>query len=261
MIITLKKWALLVVLLPAIFSCASTPSDDGSKAASISNVSVSYKDKNYKDRNKDPFEGINRVFYSFNNGIDTYFLKPLAQGYRFVTPDMLEVGVSNFFSNLLEIRNVVNSSLQIKGDKALHHTGRFIINSTFGLFGLLDLAQQMGLEKTDGEDFGQTLGRWGVGSGPYIVLPFLGPSTFRDTASIPIDTYTDPVAYVGHFESRLSLSTGRLIDTRANLLDTEKLLSGDRYIFIRDAYLQRRHFLVKDGRIEDDFGESTDEDF
>ena len=246
----LKKWFVIVILLPAIFACASSPSslpasDDGDSERVV---------------NKDPFEGFNRVIYGFNDQLDTYLIKPVAQGYRWLSPGFVETGVSNFFANLLEVRNVLNSGLQAKGDKMLHHTGRLVINSTFGIFGLFDLAQHMGLEKTDGEDFGQTLGVWGVGSGPYIVWPFLGPSTIRDSAGLPVDTYADPIAYIDHFETRLSFSAGKLIDLRANLVDTESLLSGDRYLFIRDAYLQRRDFLVKDGKVEDDFGQGVGDD-
>jgi phospholipid-binding lipoprotein MlaA len=229
------KWLFLSLLLSGLIACASTPSSsDGSRAI-------------------DPYEGFNRAMFGFNNGIDVWVLKPIAKGYRFVTPDFVETGVSNFFSNLLEIRNFLNAGLQGKGKKTAAHTGRFLVNSTLGIAGIFDVAKYMGLEKQDGEDFGQTLATWGAGSGPYLVLPLLGPSTLRDTVGIPADAYADPVTYVDHVPTRNSLTAGEIIDTRAGLLETEKLLSGDRYIFIRDAYLQRRNYLINDGKVEDTF--------
>ncbi len=239
-----KKWLLIAVLLPGLIACASTPPsiDDSSSQADV-----------------DPYEGFNRAMYGFNNGLDTYLIKPIAQGYRFITPNFMETGVSNFFSNLLEIRNLFNSGLQAKGKKTAVHTGRFLVNSTVGVLGLLDVAQHMGMNKLDGEDFGQTMAVWGVGSGPYLVLPFFGPSTVRDGIGLPVDAYLDPVTYVDRVRVRNSLTAGEIIDTRARLLDTEKLLSGDRYVFIRDAYLQRREYLIEDGKVQDDFSNSLDE--
>lgn len=213
------------------------------------------------DRSVDPYEGFNRKVYGFNNGVDTYFLKPVTKTYRFITPDFVEKGVSNFFSNLLEIRNILNALLQGKGGKAVDYSGRFVFNSTIGLGGLFDVASPMGIEKTEGEDFGQTLGAWGVSSGPYIVLPFLGPSNVRDGVSLPVDIYADPVTYLESSHARNGLTFLEIVDTRAKLLETEKLLTGDRYVFIRDAYLQRRNYLVNDGEVEDTFGTSTDGDF
>ncbi len=209
----------------------------------------------------DPFEGVNRAVFSFNSGLDTYLLKPVTKGYRFITPDYVETRVSNFFSNLLEIRNILNSLLQGKGAQAANHTGRFLFNTTIGLAGFYDVASTLDMEKTDGEDFGQTLGAWGVGTGPYIVLPFLGPSNLRDGVSIPVDIYADPVTYVDHVPTRNALNITEIIDTRSQLLETEKLLTGDRYVFIRDAYLQRREYLVEDGEVEDTFGTDIKGDF
>lgn len=235
-----KTTILFAILLPALFACASSPSTEGRVA--------------------DPLEGFNRTMFGFNDGVDTYFLKPVAKGYRYITPNFVEIGVSNFFSNILEIRSLLNSGLQAKGKKTLTHTGRFLVNSTLGVFGLIDVAQHMGMKKLDGEDFGQTLGVWGVGSGPYVVWPFFGPSTLRDTVGLPVDIYSDPNTYLGHVRTRNSFTAGKLIDTRVSLLDAEELLSGDRYVFIRDAYLQRREFLINDGQVEDSFGGDLDED-
>jgi phospholipid-binding lipoprotein MlaA len=240
---------LLIPLLCALLSaCASTPEGKGQDqyAHAI-----------------DPYEGFNRTMYGFNNGVDTYFLKPITQGYKFVMPDVAETGVSNFFSNLLEVRNIVNSLLQGKAEKAAHSTGRFVFNSTIGLAGLFDVAGGLGLEKQDGEDFGQTLGAWGVESGSYLVLPLLGPSTLRDGIAIPVDMYVDPVGYHEQNSVRTGLTVLEIIDIRAGLLAAEKLITGDKYVFMRDAYLQRREYLVKDGEVEDTFGGdiSSDSDF
>jgi phospholipid-binding lipoprotein MlaA len=209
----------------------------------------------------DPYEGFNRTVFSFNSGVDDYFLKPVTKGYRFVTPDFVENRVSSFFSNLLEIRNLLNSLLQGKGGQAVNHMGRFVFNSTIGLAGLFDPASNIGIEKIDGEDFGQTLGVWGVKSGPFIMLPFLGPSNVRDGLSIPVDMYADPANYLENTASRDGLTFLEVVDTRAKLLEVEKLLSGDRYVFIRDAYLQRRNYLVKDGEVIDTFGDNIKGDF
>jgi phospholipid-binding lipoprotein MlaA len=209
----------------------------------------------------DPYEGFNRSIFGFNTGVDTYFLKPVTQAYRFITPDFIEKRVSNFFSNLLEVRNIINAVLQGKGEKAANYTGRFIFNSTIGLGGLFDPAHGLGIEKTDGEDFGQTLGTWGVNSGPYLVLPLFGPSNIRDGFSMPVDMYADPVNYLEDNHARNGLTFLKLVDTRSSLLEAEKLLSGDRYVFVRDAYLQRRHYLVNDGEVEDTFGTSVKGEF
>jgi phospholipid-binding lipoprotein MlaA len=204
--------------------------------------------------NPDPWEGFNRKMYAFNDTADRYFLKPVAKGYEAVTPQFLEDGIHNIFSNIGEVGNVLNSLLQAKFKHGAEDTGRFVINSTIGLLGFFDVAAKMGLERHD-EDFGQTLGYWGVESGPYLVVPLLGPRTVRDAFGSVPDAYTDPIPYViDHVPTRNEVLAGRVIDTRASLLDAEELMSGDRYIFMRDAYLQRRQYLVNDGVVEDSFG-------
>ena len=224
-------------------------------ALSILLASISIGAKAIDKDNNDPLESFNRVSYSFNKVLDRWILKPVTLGYKAVTPDPVETGVSNVFANLLELRNVANSLLQAKPDRALDYTGRFIINSSFGLFGILDIATPLGIAKNGGEDFGQTLAVWGIGAGPYLVIPLFGPSTVRDgTARFTIDNLTSPIEYVEHDRTRLSLTALDIIDTRASLLEAEKLISGDEYIFVRDAYLQRRNFVINDGKIEDDFG-------
>ncbi len=207
----------------------------------------------------DPWEGFNRSMFAFNDTLDTYFLKPVAKGYRAVTPDPVENSVSNVFDNLGEVRNVLNDLLQGKWAQAGNDSGRFLINSTIGLAGLFDVAGKMGLEKSDGEDFGQTLATWGVGRGPYLVLPFFGPSNVRDGLSRPVDIYSDPITYIDDVPTRNTITGVGLISSRAGLLQGEDLISGDKYLFIRDAYLQRREFLIKDGEVEDDFGGDFDD--
>ncbi len=242
---------LLISALLVLTACASSPSNQ--KAA---------KPEPKKEDNRDPFEGFNRAMFAFNDGLDTVLLKPIAQGYRYITPGFIENRFNDFFANLLEVRNILNALLQGKGSDASHYTGRFLMNSTIGLAGLFDPASELGLEEKDGEDFGQTLAIWGVESGPYLVLPFLGPSTLRDgVAAFPVDYYSNPTQYLEQSSTADKIDIMGIIDTRATLLDAEKLLSGDKYIFIRDAYLQRRQFLISDGIVEDDFGKEIKDDF
>ncbi len=213
-----------------------------------------------QESDADPFEGFNRAVFQFNDVADRYALKPLARGYRYVTPDPLEAGLARAFDNVAEPVNVLNNLLQGKFSRAANDTGRFLLNSTFGLLGLMDVAGDLGLEQGDGEDFGQTLGVWGVESGPYLVLPFLGPSTVRDTPSRFVDSRTNPLGYLDPVSTRNSLYGLRLLSDRAQLMESERLLSGDKYLFTRDVYLQRRRHLVNDGRVEDSFGSDYDDD-
>ena len=200
----------------------------------------------------DPWESINRPIFKFNDVIDTYALKPVAQGYQFITPQFLEDGIHNMFRNVGDVTNLVNDILQVKPVAAGTDTARIIFNTTFGLLGFFDVGTKMGLHRND-EDFGQTLGYWGVGSGPYVVLPLLGPSTVRDAPSKLVDSYTGPYPYIDDVSVRNTVFGLNIVDTRASLLSSEKLITGDKYIFIRNAYLQNREFKVKDGQVEDDF--------
>ncbi|WP_156899616.1 MlaA family lipoprotein [Marinobacterium litorale] len=202
----------------------------------------------HSETEADPWEGFNRAMFSFNEQVDRYALKPVAQGYRFVMPDLAEQGVSNFFDNIGDVGSAVNNLLQGKVDAALTSVTRVVFNSTIGLAGLIDVATPMGLEEKP-EDFGQTLGYWGMGSGPYLVLPLLGPSSVRDGLGRIPNSMLDPVSDVDHVPTRNSLYGLRLIDARVRLMTAEQIISGDRYIFVRDAYLQRRQFLVHDGQI------------
>ena len=197
----------------------------------------------------DPWQGFNRAMFSFNDTLDTYALKPVAQGYKAVMPDIAEAGVSNFFDNLADIGTMFNNLLQGKFENAVQDLARVSFNSTFGLAGLIDVATPMGIEKHD-EDFGQTLGYWGVNSGPYVVLPFFGPTTVRDGIAKYPDALLDPVYHLDDNGARNAVYLTRVIDSRARLLASEKLISGDKYTFIRDAYLQKREFAINDGRAE-----------
>ncbi|MGQ4877461.1 VacJ family lipoprotein [Billgrantia sp. LNSP4103-1] len=208
----------------------------------------------------DPWEGFNRRVFVFNEAVDRAVLKPVARGYRTVAPQPVQTGVGNFFSNLGEIRTTLNSLLQGKPANAGLATSRFLINSTVGIAGLWDFATHMGITAEE-EDFGQTLGVWGLSEGPYLVLPLLGPSTVRDTSGLPVDIYTYPLTYVEDETVRLSLTALRIIDVRAGFLEQEEMIRGDRYSFIRDAYLQRRRFEVSDGELGDDPFASDEFDF
>lgn len=211
-------------------------------------------------QSQDPWQGINRKVFAFNDTLDRYVLKPAAQGYEKVLPDYVEQRVSNVFANLGEIGNVINDLLQGKIGQAGNDSGRFLLNTTVGLAGMYDVAKTVGLPKSEGEDFGQTLNAWGVGEGPYLVLPFLGPSTVTAAAGGLVDSSLDPIRYIDHVPTRNTTYGVDLLDTRATLLEAEKLISGDKYTFTRDAYLQRRDYLINDGEVQDNFG-GGDEDF
>ncbi len=205
---------------------------------------------------KDPLEGVNRAIFGFNETFDRYALKPLTQGYRFITPDIAETGIRNFFHNLRDVNNLANNVFQLKFESAGQSLARLVFNSTFGLAGFIDVATPMGIERHN-EDFGQTLGYWGVPSGPYLVLPFFGPSTVRDGASLIVDVNIDLTGEVDHVPTRNTLYGLLMLDTRSRLLEAEQIITGDKYLFMRDAYLQRRDYLINDGQVSVRY----DEDF
>lgn len=210
----------------------------------------------------DPWERFNRGMYNFNDKIDRAILKPVAKGYRAVTPDAVEKGISNFFSNLGEIKVLANDILQLKLITALSDTGRFLVNSTIGIGGLFDVAKHMKLEKHN-EDFGQTLGRWGVPDGPYLVLPFFGPSSVRDSIGIRADFELNPINEVDDYDTRTALYALDIVQTRAWLLEAGEIVDEaafDPYIFMREAYLQRRRNLVFDGKPPAETGEDEEID-
>jgi phospholipid-binding lipoprotein MlaA len=197
---------------------------------------------------KDPLEPFNRNMSEFNDKVDKAVLKPVATVYSDVAPDLVRTGVSNFFSNLGDVWSFINATLQLRPLEAAENFMRFNVNTVFGLGGVLDVASEMGIERTR-LDFGQTLGRWGVPSGPYLVLPIFGPSSFRDAAGFTVEARGDLVQGLEDVSLRNSLYALRAVETRANLLRASSMLEGaalDRYSFTRDVYLQRRQSQVED---------------
>jgi len=219
---------ILPILVFLLSGCASTPGDDEAR---------------------DPFERYNRAMYAFNDKVDKYALKPLAKGYQAITPAFVDRGITNFFNNLDDVTNLVNNLLQLKPGAALSDLGRITLNTSLGLFGLVDVATAFQLERHD-EDFGQTLGYWGVASGPYLVLPFWGPSTVRDAFGLGGDYFTEPLSYIEDDSTRYGMYGLEVIDTRADLLAASRILERstfDPYAFLRDAYLQQRRNQIFDG--------------
>lgn len=210
---------------------------------------------------KDPWENWNRKVFTFNETIDRWFLKPVAQAYRTFTPRLVDRGITNFFNNLTELRNFTNSVLQLKGESAVVALGRFTYNTTFGLGGLIDVATAFDLPERP-EDFGQTLGYWGTGSGPYLMLPFLGPSTPRHFTGFAVDGFVLPSAWDAVDSPEVYYARAlQIVDRRADLIPAESFISGDSYIFVRNAFLQRREFLINDGKVVNDpFASDDDED-
>lgn len=200
---------------------------------------------------RDPLEPMNRAIHNFNEGFDRTLLKPVAQGYDTVMPTFAKTSVRNFFSNLNDVTVLANDILQLKVEQGSRDFMRLALNSTLGLIGILDVAGEMGLQKHN-EDFGQTLGSWGMGTGPYLVLPFLGPNDFRDTAGFYVDTeYTDIVRSHDDVAIRNPVIVLRAVSQRAELLDAKRAVDAaalDEYEFSRDLYLERRKSLVYDGK-------------
>jgi phospholipid-binding lipoprotein MlaA len=203
----------------------------------------------------DPLEPFNRSVYSFNDGIDRAVLKPVAEGYRAVTPRLVRAGVSNFFNNLEDLWSSLNGVLQLRPQVAVDNFMRFSTNSVFGLGGVFDIASEAGIERKT-EDLGKTLGRWGVPAGPYIVLPLLGPSTVRDASTIIVERRYSPLSQINDNGTRNSLTVLNIVDTRTNLLRLTNMLDEmalDKYSFTRDAFLQRRRAdIYRPGQEKDD---------
>ena len=206
----------------------------------------------------DPLEDLNRVSFEFNEKLDENFLKPIAKTYsRF--PPKIKLGVTNFFNNLEDVETSLNQFLQGKPKKSLNDITRFLINSTIGLAGFIDVASKIGLDRHE-EDFGQTLAVWGVGSGPYIMLPAFGPSTLRDTLSRPVSSFSSITFHMTDTDVNIALKSIDAIETRERLLEVESLLSGDRYSFVKDAYIQSMSYEIKDGiDVEDKFIDDMDD--
>ena len=229
---------LVAIAVSTFVGCATVPSEDRHPS--------------------DPFERYNRAVFTFNDGLDRAILKPTAEAYSEL-PQPVRTGVGNFFSNFDDVRVALNNVLQGKFHNAASDVSRVMFNTSFGLLGLIDVASPMGLAKNN-EDFGQTLGYWGMPAGPYLQIPFLGPSTARDAPALVVDFYTNPRNYTigGQRELRdywVPLALLDIVDTRAGLLSTEAALaalSDDRYVALRDLWLQRRDFLVRDGEAAGD---------
>ncbi|MDO6442480.1 MULTISPECIES: VacJ family lipoprotein [unclassified Marinobacter] len=209
----------------------------------------------------DPYESWNRKVYTFNDTIDRWALKPVATAYRTFMPEFADRAITNFFNNLSEVRNFTNSVLQLKGESAVVAAGRFTYNTVFGLGGLIDVATAFDLPERP-EDFGQTLGHWGAGSGPYLMLPFLGPSSPRHLSGFGVDGFVLPSLWDNVDSPDNYYARGlQVVDKRADLIPAEGFISGDTYIFVRNAFLQRREFLINDGKVtRDPFASDDDEE-
>lgn len=205
-------------------------------------------------QNNDPWQRTNERIFRFNDYFDQLLVKPVARTYTLFVPRVARQGIGNFFSNVDDINVLVNNLLQLKLNDALSDSGRFVVNTTIGVVGIFDVATGLGLEKHE-EDFGQTLGRWGVGTGPYVMLPVFGASNLRDSLGLVMDTLFNPIQYHDEESLRFTLFLLKETDSRSGLLALDELITGDRYLFIREAYIQRREFLVTDGQIVDEFGE------
>jgi phospholipid-binding lipoprotein MlaA len=216
---------------------------------------------NSKPDARDPWERFNRTTFKVNDALDRAILRPTARAYAKVTPRVVRTGISNFFANLETTTTLVNDALQGKMRAAGHDTARLLLNTTLGLGGLFDPATAAGLDKND-EDFGQTLGKWGMSSGPYLMMPLFGPTTVRDFAGRGVDTFTDPSHYLEDDSTRYAITAVGVVDLRYGLLSLDAQLeqSFDRYAFVRNAWLQRREYKVKDGNVEDSALEE-EEDF
>ncbi|MFZ6774104.1 MlaA family lipoprotein [Undibacterium sp. SXout7W] len=233
-----------VLLLAAsiLLTGCSTVAVDKIKDRADQTLDVISTKTNIGKNPRDPMEGFNRIMFNFNDALDQNILRPAAQGYRDITPSFVQTGIGNFFGNIGDVWNAVNNLLQGKLGEGMSDVMRVAVNTTFGFGGLLDIGSEAGLTKHR-EDFGQTLGRWGVRSGPYLVLPLLGSSTLRDAIATPVDFKGDIWSYKTPVYLRNSGTALRLVDKRASVLDAGNLIEEaalDKYVFIRDAYLQRR---------------------
>ncbi len=202
---------------------------------------------------RDPWEGFNRGVYSFNEAVDSAIFNPISTVYKAITPEIVDTGITNFFSNVGEVSVIANDILQFKFGQALSDLARFVFNSTLGLLGFFDVSTEMGFEKHD-EDFGQTLATWGMGHGPFLMVPFFGPSSVRDATGFAVDAgLFNPIFYLDNELLRAGLLTMNYIDFKADLTSASNLLEEaalDKYEFIKNAYFDRRETLVNDGEPE-----------
>jgi len=213
---------------------------------------VTHSDEIIEETNIDPFEDINRVVFNISDSLDEAILRPTAEIYSEYTPLFVKDSVTNFFSNIAEIDTVINQLLQGKPKLAAQDSLRFLINTTIGVGGIFDVASRMGFERHD-EDFGQTLGYWGIASGPYVFIPFVGPSTVRDVFGIPLSWYVSGSFAIEDDKTKIVFSFLDVIETRERILAAENLIIGDKYEFVKDVFLQSREHSVQDGEVEDEF--------
>ena len=207
---------------------------------------------------EDPLEPINRPIFVFNETLDRYLLRPAARGYDYVMPQTLQIGVGNFFDNMLDVNRAVNALLQGRWEGACDSAGRVAVNSTLGVLGFFDVATSLGIEQHKA-DFGETLAAWGLPSGPYVVVPLFGPRTVRSGTGTIVDTLASVPFYIDDATVTWSLFSLGLVHNRARLLESDQLISGDRYIFIRDAYLQQRAARTQEGPLRDEFSDFEDD--
>ena len=205
----------------------------------------------------DPLKNLNKKTHNLNHTLDLQLASPVARLYKEVTPDYIEIGITNFSGNFEDLSIALNNVLQGKVNDGFSDLIRFTINSTIGMGGFVDVASNLGFDKHD-EDFGQTLAVWGVPDGPYLVLPGLGPSTMRDTMAMIPDAFLTPLWLIDHDRTAYSLTAIDLVDTRARYLGLESVVIGDEYLFFRDAYLQSREYDILDGQVDDEFDEFDD---
>jgi len=244
--------ATLMLLLASGQAQAQEPTRTADQRASAEFTESAPSTTNFNKHKRDPYENWNRKVFAFNEGLDRLLLKPIAQSYRAIMPEFVDRSVTNVFSNLGELSNFTNSVLQLKLESAVVAAGRFTFNTVFGLAGVFDVATAWDLPERP-EDFGQTFGYWGSGAGSYLMLPVLGPSNPRDFAGFGVDSFLLPSTWDEIDSSYNAYARGvQIVDIRADLIPAEKLISGDRYVFFRNAYMQRRDFLINDGEVQRD---------
>lgn len=255
-----RKWTVMSAALVFALTAQIARAQQGEASADIDSLPDAASVLSSPVKDPDPWMKMNRSLWAFNEGLDNAILSPVARGYRALMPDLFEEGVSNFFDNLQVPGTALNQLLQGKPGAMFSDIGRFAVNSTVGLLGLFDVATRSGLPQHE-EDFGQTLAVWGIPQGPYFMIPIRGPSTVTHAGGMLVDALTNPIGYIQDVRVRNSLYALYFLDLRKRLLSAEVLISGDEYLFVRDAYLQRRDYLITDGQIEDDPFMDDFEDF
>ncbi|MBQ0762784.1 VacJ family lipoprotein [Marinobacter psychrophilus] len=262
--LVLSCGALITLTLMLLFASGQAQAQESTQTAD-QRASAGFTESaplttNSSKHKRDPYENWNRKVFAFNESLDRWLLKPIAQTYRAIMPEFADRGVTNVFSNLGELGNFTNSVLQLKLESAVVAAGRFTFNTVFGLAGVFDVATAWDLPERP-EDFGQTLGHWGAGAGSYLMLPVLGPSNPRDFAGFGVDSFLLPSSWDEIESPYNGYARGlQLVDVRSDLIPAEKLISGDRYVFVRNAFMQRREFLINDGKVQRDPFAADDSD-